>query len=48
MKTGGRAEVELRAFLTTTPHLCSGQLQYLPLNLQFSIRKEAVWAPDMV
>jgi len=28
MKTGGKAEVQLHAFLTSTPDLSSGQLQY--------------------
>jgi hypothetical protein len=28
MKTGGKAEVQLHAFLSSTPDLSSGQLQY--------------------
>jgi len=28
MKTGGKTEVQLHAFLTSTPDLSSGQLQY--------------------
>ena len=32
MKTGGRVEVQLQAFLTSTPDLWSGQLQYYALE----------------